>query len=140
MRIPFLTIAILLPLATAQANNGASQAPEGNGPPVAQAPAEDHPYRALLERSPFLTRAWLEQQRRARSRGSAQLTFHGYFRSADDNWVFSVLNQREQASYWVTLGDTIDNARITAFDPQSQLLTITSEGTTIQLPLSRQEN
>lgn len=156
-------LALLLPLAATADNGGAgdlapddirqsnihlaAEQPSGQQPgqpgvsghATAEA-EEEQPYRALLQRSPFLTRAYLEQQRRARSRGGAQLAFHGYFRADDETWMFSVLNRRDQTSHWVTIGDMVGNTTITAFDPRSQQLTVTSEETSSELPLSRPEN
>ncbi len=141
---PLLIFAFSVAAVTAEEEAGASAGPApAEGAQQAAAPGEaevPQPYQALLQRSPFLTRAYLDQQRRARSRGGAQLAFHGYFRSDDDTWMFSVLNRREQTSHWVTIGDSIGSTTITAFDPRSQQLTIVSEETTTELPLSRPEN
>lgn len=143
-----LALALLLPSAAVTEENGPAQpeqaeqaaAEQAGQPEQAADTTATEPYHALLQRSPFLTRAYLEQQRRARNRGGAQLAFHGYFRADDNTWVFSVLNAREQTSQWVVIGDTIGNTTISAFDPQGQKLTVTSEGTSIELPLSRPEN
>lgn len=130
---------LALPTLIAQESPPAEQPPETA--PAAASDSAPHPrYQSLIERSPFLTREYLEQQNRNRSRGAGDLLFHGFVQIDADHWLLSIQDRRTQSSHWLKVGDTIRDVTLEKFDPQTRKLTVRIGDVSSELSIVPTEN
>lgn len=84
-------------------------------------------YQALLDNSPFLSKAFKDRMAHGKATGMNAYTFTGYTQF-DDTWKLCFVHKKEGTAIWAGVGESVGDFKISRFDPEIQAVTLERGG------------
>ncbi|WOO41925.1 hypothetical protein [Rubellicoccus peritrichatus] len=93
-----------------------------------------NPYQALLDNSPFMSKAFKARMAESNKRSAKGFSFQGYAKT-DGEWLVCVFHSKDKFARWIKVGDEIHGYKIAELDPKAPSITISGHGTQLILQL-----
>lgn len=92
------------------------------------------PFQALLDNSPFMSKAFKARLVESGNRSAKGFSFQGYAKM-DESWIVCIYHSKDKFARWVKVGEEIHGYEIVEIDPKGPTIKLSGHGTEVTLQL-----